>query len=123
MRNTWFSLALQDRATDKVIGEVQWSLWEDTSAAVVELYVNRTSQRQGFGAEALQATLRFCLNVLGFRRMILLCDTRNIAASRIADKAGMRREAEFVKDRFLNGVWANTFQYAMLAEEFKSAEG
>ena len=116
--NTWFCLAVQDRESNKVIGQVQWQLWEDRSAAYVDIYVNQKFQRQGFGTEAVRATLGFCFNVLGFRRMTLLSDTRNIGVSRIAEKAHMRREAEFVKDRFLNGEWANTFQYSMLAEEF-----
>ena len=120
--NTWFCLALQHRETDKVIGEVQWHLWEDRSGAVLNLYVHRNFERQGFGTEALQATLGFCFNVLGFRRMVLLCDTRNTGAWRMAEKAHMRREGQFMKDRFLNGEWASTFQYAILAEEFPAGQ-
>lgn len=115
--NTWFCLALQSRETDKVIGEVQWYLAEDRSKAALNLYVHRNFQRQGFGTEAVEATLGFCFNVLGFRRIVFLCDTRNTSAWRMAEKARMRREAHFVKDRFLNGEWASTFQYAILAEE------
>jgi ribosomal-protein-alanine N-acetyltransferase len=116
--NTWFCLAMQNRQTDKVIGEVQWSLAEDHSQATFDLYVNHSFQRQGFGIESLTAALRFCFLVLGFRRAVLSCDTRNTGAWRMAEKTGMRREGEFLKDRFLNGQWASTFQYAMLAKEF-----
>ena len=119
--NVWFFLALQNRETEKVVGIVQWHLAEDRSQANVDVYVNRGFQRQGFGTEALTATLGFCFNVLGFRRMIFLCDVRNTGASRMCEKAGMRREGQFVKDRFLNGEWASTFQYAMLAEELQPA--
>ena len=120
--NTWFCLAVQDRETEKVIGEVRWHLWEDRSGAVADICVNRNFQRQGFGTEALRASLGFCFNVLGFRRIVLMCDTRNTGAIRMAEKAHMRREAQFIKDRFLNGEWASTFQYAMLAEEFADAD-
>jgi len=115
--DTSFCLAMQNRQSEKVIGEVNWYLTGD-KFAFVDVYVNRNAQRAGFGTEALEATLGFCLNVLGFRRMVLLCDPRNTGAWRMAEKAHMRREGEFLKDKFLNGEWANTFQYAILAEEF-----
>jgi len=117
--NAWFYLALQHRETEKVIGDVHWHLEDDRSKATLDVYVHQSFQRQGFGTEALKATLRFCLIVLGIRRIVVSCDVRNTGASRMCEKAGMRREGQFLKDSFLNGEWASTFQYAMLAEEFR----
>jgi RimJ/RimL family protein N-acetyltransferase len=34
----------------------------------------------------------------------------------------MRREGEFVKNRWLHGEWANSIWYAALAEEYLSGE-
>ena len=120
--NTWFCLVLQHREKEKVIGDLQWYRAEDDSEATFEVYVHRSFQRQGLGTEALVAALRFCFVVLGFRRAVAHCDTRNIGAWRMCEKAGMRREGEFLKDTFLNGEWVSTFQYAILAEEFSDAE-
>ena len=41
---------------------------------------------------------------------------------RLLEKAGLRREGEFVKSRWLHGEWTSMVWYAMLEEEFRSAE-
>jgi len=65
------------------------------------------------------ALLDFCFNGIKLHRVTASCDSRNVAACRLLEKAGMRREGEFLKDHFADGEWFNTFSYAVLSEEYR----
>src|SRR6266568_3697220 len=86
--------------------------------AKVRIYVSRKCQRQGFATEASNAILSFCFDGVGLHRVSAWCDSRNIAACRLAEKVGMRREGEQIRDRYINGEWINTALYALLNEEY-----
>ncbi len=90
---------------------------------MVNLFVNRQFQRQGFATEALGALLGLCLGDLGLRRVSARCDSRNVAACRLLEKLGVRREGEFVQDHLAKGEWANTVWWALLAEEYHRKMG
>ena len=78
-------------------------------------------RKQGLGTEAIRGVLRFAFESLQWRRVAVGFDSRNAAAARMLEKAGMRCEGEFMKDAFLKGEWVNTLWFAMLAEEFVEA--
>jgi RimJ/RimL family protein N-acetyltransferase len=81
------------------------------------IQVNRAFQKQGFATEALAGVLRFCFNDLKLHRVSASCDSRNEAALKLLEKAGLRREGMFIKDSFLHGAWTNTVWHAVLREE------
>jgi len=117
--NTTYCLAIEVPPNGKVIGIVYLrSNDEFRSQAGVTIYVSRQSQRQGFATEALNAILRFCFSGVGLHRASAECDSRNVAACRLAEKAGMRREGELIKARYMKGEWVNTALYALLNEEY-----
>jgi len=120
--NTTFCLAIELQPKGRVIGTVYLhSNDEFSSQTDVSIYVGRQSQRQGIGTEALNAVLHFCLDGIGLHRVSADCDSRNVAACRLAEKAGMRREGELIKARWMNGEWVNTVLYAFLHEEYAPA--
>jgi RimJ/RimL family protein N-acetyltransferase len=119
--NTTFCLAMERQPEGKVVGVVYLhSNDEFSSQSDVNIYVSRKSQRQGLATEALNAVLIFCFHGIGLHRVFAWCYSRNIAACRLAEKAGLRREGEFLKARYLNGEWVNTVYYALLNEEYGS---
>ncbi len=61
--------------------------------------------------------IRFCFENINLHRITAGCDRRNLAALRLCAKVGMRREAEFLKNRFIHDEWVNTVWPAMLSEE------
>ncbi|MBI3191673.1 MAG: GNAT family N-acetyltransferase, partial [Pedosphaera parvula] len=91
--------------------------------AALNLYVSRACHRQGFASEALAALLGFCFRGIALHRVVAACDIRNVAACRLFEKVGMRREGEFQKDRFINGEWVTTAYYARLNEEYHPPAG
>ena len=86
--------------------------------AGIDIVVSRGFQRHGFGTEAVNALLNFCFEAIALHRVIGSFDSRNVSARRLFEKAGMRREGEFLKDRLLNGEWVDTVWLAMLSEEY-----
>jgi RimJ/RimL family protein N-acetyltransferase len=114
-----FSLAMELQSSRKVIGVVYLNYTDEFSLqANVRIYVGRKFQCQGFATEALGGVFNFCFAGIGLHRVSAWCDRRNVAASRVLEKAGMRCEGEFLKARILGREWIDTVFYAMLEEEF-----
>ena len=112
-------LAVIQQDDHKLIG-LLWLSFSKPNRQEVEvlLQINTSRRRQGFGSEALQAALSFCFEDVRLHRVTSVCATRDIASMRLLAKSGMRREAECVKDRFIDGEWTNSSWHAMLEEEF-----
>jgi RimJ/RimL family protein N-acetyltransferase len=72
---------------------------------------------QGLGFEVARAAMHFAFDGLCAHRVAVSCPSRNAAARRMLEKAGMRQEGEFVKAWFEGGEWINLAWYAMLKEE------
>jgi len=114
-----FCLGLALREGGKLIGYAGLRLSApDLLQAHVTIHLNRAFQKQGFALEALKAVLRFCFQDTRLHRVTATCDSRNSAAVKLLEKAGLRREGEFVKDNILHGEWTNTLCYAALREEY-----
>jgi len=113
-----FCLGIELPADNKLVGYLSLSFIDPPRLqAAVNLFIHRSFQRKGLATEALTALLDFCFNGIGLHRVLTSIDSRNAAADRLCQKAGLRREGEFLKDRFLDGQWANTRYYAMLTED------
>jgi RimJ/RimL family protein N-acetyltransferase len=111
----WLAMELQE--SGKLIGYVSLQPSHQCRQAVVSLCLTQSCQRKGLALEALQAVLSFCFQGLKLHRLSAWCDSRNAPALKLLEKAGLRREGEFVKDRFFNGEWVNTIWYALLRDE------
>lgn len=114
-------LAIQDQGTEKVIGVAGIALAESRRQARLTLMVHRQFQRQGVGAKALAVILEFLLGDLSLHRVHASCDTRNVGACRVLEKAGLRREGEFRQDSWVREEWVSTAWYAILGEEYRAA--
>lgn len=115
-----FCLGIESRTSNQLIGYLSLG-HADTHRLqkVLTILMGRSHQRKGFATEAVAATFDFCFAGIGLHRVTAFCDIRNLAASRLWEKAGMRREGEFLKDRFVNGEWVDTAWYALLNEEYR----
>jgi RimJ/RimL family protein N-acetyltransferase len=118
-----FHLGIQVQDGGKLIGYLSLSFTDPQRLQVTfNIGLNRSFQRKGFALEAVEAMLGFCFEGLKLHRVAAWCDSRNAAACRLLEKAGLRREGEFVKNRWVHGEWTNSIWYATLDEEYLSAE-
>jgi RimJ/RimL family protein N-acetyltransferase len=106
------------RDGEKLIGLV-WMKYADSNRqqASLGIQINSGFKRQGFGFEAFRAALTFCLQDIGLHRATTTCDSRNEGAVRLFTKLGMRNEAECLRDRFIDGEWADSLWFAMTEDE------
>ena len=118
-----FYLGIEVQNGGKLIGYVSLSFTDPPCLLVTfNISLNRRFERQGFGMEAVEALLGFCFEALKLHRVAGWCDSRNVAACRLLEKAGLRREGEFLKNRWVHGEWTNSVWYAVLEEEYLSGE-
>ncbi len=74
----------------------------------------------GYATEAVRELLRLCFEDLGLRRVVAGCFAENTASWRLMERLGMRREQHALADALhRDGRWADSYGYAMLAEEFR----
>ncbi len=113
------SLGLTIEMEGQVIGAAWFSYRDQTrKQGAFLLAIRPASQRCGLGAEAVRALLGFGFNGMHLRRVAVSCDSRHEAARRTLEKAGMRREGEFLQNECINGIWIDSVVYAMLHDEY-----
>jgi len=105
--------------TQKLIGFAgMWYREEAHRQAGFTIFMNRAFQRKGYGSEALGGILDFCFRGIHLHRVTADCDSRDLAAIRMLEKSGLRREGELVKSLYRHGQWLNILWYAVLREEY-----
>jgi len=120
--NTTFCLGLALQPSGKIMGIIYLDFTDESHLqARLRVYISRKLQWQGFAAEAVNSVLKFCFEMIGLHRIIASCDSRNVAAQRLFEKVGMRREGQFRKDHVVDGEWMDTVWNAILAEEYHPA--
>ena len=116
--NQRFCLGIESKDGGKLVGYLGLALTDPLQQqALISVYLNGKYQKQGYALEAVRALLGFCFEGINLHRVSASCDSRHTAACRLFEKAGLRREGEFLKDNFLHGEWANTVWYGLLSEE------
>ena len=83
---------------------------------------NPGSKREDLSMEAVDALLGFCFEGLKLHRVTASCGSEDAPMRQLYEQVGLRREAEFVKDRMVDGKWTNSLWYAALEEEYGPAE-
>jgi [ribosomal protein S5]-alanine N-acetyltransferase len=115
-----FCLGIEERESHKLIGLLTLKYTDHHRLqTLVNILMNRQYQTQGFAEEALAGVLNFGFQGLRLHRICAYCDSRNTVTSQWFEKATLRREGEFLKDRFMNGEWVNTIWFALLNEEYQ----
>ena len=118
-----FYLGLEVQDGGKLIGYLCLTFTDPQRLQVTfSIGLNRGFQRQGFALETVEALLGFCFEDLKLHRVAGWCDSRNVAACRLLEKAGFRREGEFLKSRWVHGEWTNSIWYALLEEDCAETE-
>jgi RimJ/RimL family protein N-acetyltransferase len=90
----WLVLAMELRATGRVIGEVLLRC-ADAEAGEGELgyALHAGFQRQGYASEAARAMLELAFGTFGLRRVTAVLDVRNAASAGLVEKLGFVRES------------------------------
>ncbi len=75
---------------------------------------------RGLATEAARAVLRLGFEHYGLRRIVANLDARNDRSAALCERLGMRRECHKLGDFWSKGTWTDSFEYALLAEEWRA---
>ena len=105
---------------EKVIGKLYFSA-RGFGSYEVGWTLHGAYQGKGYAAESVRSLMEYAFREKGVRRVIAEIDTRNDRSVRLAERLGMRREAEHMAlfpRKENNTLFNNYYVYAILAEEF-----
>lgn len=117
----WYQLALEDRASEELVGDLASCVDEDEHRAMeIGFTLDPRHQGQGYGAEAVRGLLSYAFGELGMHRLYAVTDAENASAAALLTRVGFRQEAHFRSNVFFKGAWGSEFVFAILAEEWDS---
>ncbi|HSF35905.1 MAG TPA: GNAT family N-acetyltransferase, partial [Nocardioides sp.] len=73
---------------------------------------------RGYATEAARAVLRLGFEHFGLRRIVANLDARNDRSAALCERLGMRREVHRLGDFWSKGTWTDSYEYALLREEW-----
>ncbi|MCX7709732.1 MAG: GNAT family N-acetyltransferase [Clostridia bacterium] len=114
------------KENNKLIGNVYLQQQEPKEFLTWEIgYVfNPAYYGKGYAAESCRKMVEYAFEQLNARRIVAMCNPENAASWKLLERLKMRREGHlrkniyFKRDRHGNPIWADTYEYAILAEEW-----
>lgn len=96
------------KPTGRFIGRCGLLPWTIDGRLEIEIayMIAKPYWRQGLGAEAARALVRYGFEQLGLTRLIALIDPEHEASIRTAQRAGLQFERELVMDGVLSAIYA-----------------
>ncbi len=113
--------------TGKVIGNIYFAQQQPEEFSNWELgYVfNQKYQKNGYATQACRAILNYGFLQCSVRRVIAMCNPLNAPSWHLLQRLGFRREGHQLQNIFFkhdangNPIWCDTYEYAMLKDEWK----
>jgi RimJ/RimL family protein N-acetyltransferase len=111
-------LAIVRRRDGVVVGELHLVVgcW-DLGSAELGWILHPDHQGQGYATEGARALREFAFETLGAHRVVARLDPENGKSACVAERVGMRHEAHLRQDQRIQGRWADTVIYGMLADD------
>jgi len=94
-RGQWLQIAIADRDTGRLVGDIGICLAEDGTQAELGFSLDRERQGRGLATEAVRLAIALLFARTGVVRVIGVTDARNLASIRVLERVGMRRLQSF----------------------------
>ena len=116
----WLSLVVELKAERRVIGNVGFNAKRrgEHLQGMIGWTLGATFEGNGYATEAASALLDYLFRTVGFHRVYALTSPKNSSSWRLMERLGMRREAHYRRNCFVDGAWDDEYAYAILAEEW-----
>jgi RimJ/RimL family protein N-acetyltransferase len=114
-----FTLSVELAVSQSVIGDVVlFFVSAEHRGGEVGWVFNPDYSGHGYATEAAHALLHLAFDELGLHRVTAKVDARNDASLRMAERLGMRREAQLVANEWFKGEWTDEIDFALLEHEW-----
>ncbi|WP_338696018.1 GNAT family protein [Streptomyces sp. Q6] len=115
-------LAVTDRATGELVGEVVLNDWDpDHRHATFRTLVGPRGRGRGLGTEAARLIVGYGFATAGLHRIGLEAYADNVRARHVYEKLGFVVEGVRRQVALHDGVWRDEVVMGLLAEEWKAA--
>ena len=120
-KGAFWAVCLKD--TGKLIGNIYLSK-QDLDTWELGYVFNAKYHGKGYATEAAEFLVNIAFRENDARRIIAMCNPLNIPSWKLLERLGLRREGHliqniyFKKDNSGNPIWADTFEYGILASEW-----
>lgn len=100
------------------LGQGDFDTWE------IGYVFNRAYQGQGYATESAQALVDYAFSQLGARRLIAMCNPKNVQSWRLLERLRLRREGTLLQNIFFKRdaegkpIWCDTYEYGILKSEW-----
>lgn len=94
-----------------------------TSCAEIGWTLHPWAGGRGLATEAARALLALAFDHYGVRRVVANLDAANERSAALAERLGMRREAHRRADFWSKGRWTDSYDYAILRDEWEARSG
>ena len=119
----WLELAVVLRSEAKVIGCISIKvLSRQHGFGEVGWTLNPRYQGHGYATEAANAILRFGFDELDLYWIVSFCDVRNAPSYQLMERIGMRRLAQFERNKFAKGEWRDEFVHSITVQEWRALQ-
>ncbi len=118
-------LAVCLKDTNKLIGNIYFSE-QDFNTWELGYVFNHNYQGVGYATEGAKEVLREAFDHLGARRIVAMCNPENEASWKLLERLGMRREGHLLQNIYFKTdeagepIWQDTYEYALLSEEWRA---
>jgi RimJ/RimL family protein N-acetyltransferase len=122
-KDAFRAVCLKDN--DKLIGNIYFEKQEFDTWELGYVF-NKSYQKKGYAAESAKAVMDYAFRNLNARRIIAKCNPENTASWKLLERLNMRREGHlkqniyFKTDENGNPIWVDTYEYAILFQEWNS---
>lgn len=111
-----FHLGIEEKASEKVIGEIWVYLIENNRMAKVAYRIAESRKNKGYATEALKAVVNFCFENTELQRLWSDVDVRNVSSCRVMEKCGFTREGMIRQGKMVS-TWCDYYIYGLLKDD------
>lgn len=117
-------LALVDRASGDVVGELVFTDWDEPNrSALFRVAIGPKGRDRGLGTEAIRLFLAYGFEDVGLNRVWLGVYTFNPRAIRVYERVGFVREGVEREALLHEGAWIDSVLMSVLAREWSEHRG
>lgn len=113
--------AIDDRKSHTLIGLCGFVLDSAMEQGEIWYLLDPDWWGKGITTEAVSGLIDHGFSALGLHRIWASCLPINPASSRVLEKLGLRREGLHLQNLKIHGHWHDSYLYAILSDEWKSA--